>query len=217
MTEYAVKTPHGRIVSNPPLARLLFDDTRFAVVWLIVRVLLGLTWLNAASAKLGDPAWMQTGEALKAFWTNAVKVPDSGKPPITFDWYRNLIQYMLDNQWYVWFAKLVAIGEFVVGICLILGLFVGIAAFFGAFMNWNYLMAGSSSTNPILFVAALLLMFAWKTAGYYGLDRFIVPRLGATWEDEDIRLRREKAAAERTASPPKLDRGPSAQRHDARS
>src|SRR5262245_23213608 len=112
MTEHAVKTPHGRIVSNPPLARLLFDDTRFAVVWLVVRVLLGLTWINESSHKLGDPAWMQMGEALKAFWTSAVKVPESGKPPITYDWYRNLIQYMLDQQWYVWFAKLVAIGEF---------------------------------------------------------------------------------------------------------
>jgi thiosulfate dehydrogenase (quinone) large subunit len=201
MTEHIVKTPRGRIVRNPPAARLLFDDTRFAVVWLIVRVLAGLTWLDSGSKKLGDPAWMQTGEALKGFWTSAVKVPDTGKPPITFDWYRSFIQSMLDNQSYVWFAKLVALGEFLVGVCLILGLFVGIAAFLGAFMNWNYLMAGSTSLNPILFVAALLLMFAWKTAGYYGLDRVVVPRLGATWEDEDLKLRRKRAAAESASTP----------------
>ena len=145
---------------------MLFDDTRFAIVWLVVRVLVGLYWLLEALRKFGDPAWMQSGEALKGFWTNAVKIPETGRPPIAFDWYRDFIQYMLDNQWYVWFAKLVAVGEFLVGVFLIIGLFVGIAAFFGAFMNWNYVMAGSASTNPILLVGALLLMFAWKTAGY---------------------------------------------------
>src|SRR5438477_10058085 len=165
MTEHIVKTPRGHIVANPPAARFLFDDTRFAVVWLFVRVLAGLTWLQSGAHKLGDPAWMQTGEALKGFWTSAVKVPATGNPPIAFDWYRSFIQSMLDNQAYVWFANLVAIGEFLVGVALILGLLVGVSAFIGAFMNWNYVMAGSASMNPILMVASLLLMFAWKTAG----------------------------------------------------
>lgn len=182
MAEHIVRTPRGRIVTNPPVTRFLFDDTRFAVVWLIVRVLLGLIWLDSGLEKLNDPAWMQTGEALKGFWTRAVQLPETGRPPIAFDWYRALIQNMLDAGAYVWFAKLVAVGEFLVGVSLILGLLVGISAFFGAFMNWNYLMAGSASINPVLFVAAILLMFAWKIAGYYGADRFVVPLLGATWE-----------------------------------
>jgi thiosulfate dehydrogenase [quinone] large subunit len=191
-TEHVVRTPRGRIVSNPPLARMLFDDTRFAIVWLVVRLLVGIYWLNQALTKLADPAWMETGEAVKAFWTNAVRIPESGRPPIAFDWYRDFIQTMLNNQSYIWFAKFVAIGEFLVGVALILGLFVGLAAFFGAFMNWNYIMAGSASTNPILFVGAILLMLAWKTAGYYGLDRFVVPLLGATWEDEAAKMERER-------------------------
>ena len=182
MSDHVMRTTHGNNVRNPPTARLLFDDTRFAVVWFIVRVLLGLIWVQAAIGKLTDPAWMQTGEALKGFWTNAVKSGDTGKSAIVFGWYRSFIQSMLDSGAYVWFAKLVAIGEFLIGIALILGLVVGVVAFIGAFMNWNYLMAGSDSINPLLFVAAILLMFAWKTAGYYGLDRFIVPRLGAAWE-----------------------------------
>jgi thiosulfate dehydrogenase (quinone) large subunit len=195
MNEHVVRTSRGRRVRNPPITSLLFDDTRLAPLWLVVRVLLGLTWVQSAATKLGDPAWMQTGEALKGFWANAVKIPESGRPPIAFDWYRNFIQSMLDSQAYVWFAKLVAIGEFLVGVALILGLLVGVTAFIGAFMNWNYIMAGSASTNPILFVASLLLMFAWKTAGYYGLDRFIVPRLGATWEDEAIQIERARTSS----------------------
>src|SRR5258708_40091541 len=131
MAEHSVKTPRGHVVSNRPIARLLFDDTRLAWEWLILRVLVGLTWIEAASHKLGDPAWMQTGEALKKFWANAVKVPDTGLPPITFDWYRSFIQSMLDAQSYVWFAKLVAIGDLLVVVCLVLRLFAHISAFFG--------------------------------------------------------------------------------------
>jgi thiosulfate dehydrogenase (quinone) large subunit len=183
MADEVVRTPRGRVIHDPPVIQTLFNNTRFSFIWLIVRVLLGLAWIEQATHKLGDPAWMQTGEALKAFWTNAVKVPENARPPIAFPWYRDFIQSMLDQGSYVWFGKLVAIGELLVGIALILGLFTGIAAFIGAFMNWNYVMAGSASTNPILMVASILLILAWKTAGYYGLDRYIVPRLGATWED----------------------------------
>lgn len=41
-------------------------------------------------------------------------------------------------------------------------------------MNWNYLMAGSVSTNPLLLVGAILLIVAWRVAGYYGLDRYLL-------------------------------------------
>jgi thiosulfate dehydrogenase [quinone] large subunit len=182
MTEHIVKTNRGTIVTNPPLARLLFDDTRFSVIWAVIRVLVGLSWVDASLHKLSSPAWMETGEALKGFWASAVKIPDAGRPPVTFDWYRNFLQGLLDSGSYVWFAKLVAIGEFAVGVALIIGAFVGIAAFFGAFMNWNFMMAGSASTNPLLFAAAILLMLAWKTAGHYGADRFLLPRLGTPWD-----------------------------------
>jgi thiosulfate dehydrogenase [quinone] large subunit len=73
------------------------------------------------------------------------------------------------------------VGELAVGIFLILGAFTGIAAFFGAFMNWNYIMAGTASSNPMLLVAAVALILAWKVAGYYGLDRFLLPMLGTPW------------------------------------
>ena len=85
--------------------------------------------------------------------------------------------------------QVVTIGELAVGIALVLGCFVGVAAFLGAFMNWNYIMAGSASSNGLLGMGAVLLILAWKTAGYYGLDRFILPKLGTTWENETYRRR----------------------------
>lgn len=66
-------------------------------------------------------------------------------------------------------------GEFLVGAALILGILTGIAAFFGSLMTMNYLLAGAVSTNPILFVIATWLVLAWKTAGWWGLDRWVLP------------------------------------------
>ena len=80
----------------------------------------------------------------------------------------------------VW-SWIVSFGELLVGVALILGIFTGIAAFFGGFMNVNYLLAGALSTNPFLFVFATWLVLAWKTAGWIGLDRWILPALGTPW------------------------------------
>ncbi|MGH2581280.1 MAG: hypothetical protein ACRDFQ_00095 [Anaerolineales bacterium] len=88
---------------------------------------------------------------------------------------------MLDTEAYTWFAKIVSYGELLIGVALVLGALTGIAAFFGGFMNWNFMMAGSASTNPMLFVAALGLVMAWKVAGYFGLDYFLLPAIGTPW------------------------------------
>ena len=103
-------------------------------------------------------------------------------PAITFDWYRVFLQTLLDSGSYVWFSKLIVAGEILIGIGLILGIFTGIAAFFGGFMNWNFMMAGTASANPVLFFLSILLILAWKTAGWWGLDRWILPAIGTPWQ-----------------------------------
>lgn len=176
-----LKRNQNRVITDPPFMTTLFNDARFSVLWLIARVWLGFQWINSASGKLSNPAWVETGEALKGYWANAVRIPETGRPPITFDWYRDFIQFLLDTQAYTWFAKLVAYGEFLVGVALILGAFVGVAAFFGAVMNWNFMMAGSASSNPLLFVVALGLIGAWKIAGFIGLDYVLLNWIGTPW------------------------------------
>jgi thiosulfate dehydrogenase [quinone] large subunit len=157
-----------------------------AWVWLVLRVWLGYKWIDAAIHKIDNPAWVQTGEALKGFWTGAVAIPEGGRPAISFDWYRGFIQFLLDAEAYTWFATLVAYGELLIGIALVLGIFTGIAAFFGATRNWNFMMAGSASTNPMLFIIAVGLILAWKIAGYIGLDRFVLPYLGTPWRGKPL-------------------------------
>jgi thiosulfate dehydrogenase (quinone) large subunit len=182
----AKTTVRGRIVQDPPFAMAFFGSTAFSWLWLALRVWLGYKWIDAALHKVTDAAWVQTGLALKGFWERAVMIPDKGRPPISFDWYRDFLTYLLNIEAYTWFGKLVAYGELLIGVALILGAFVGIAAFFGAFMNWNFLMAGTASTNPVLFVIAILLVLAWKVAGYIGLDYYLLPFLGTPWRSERV-------------------------------
>ncbi len=183
------------MMTDPPFAISLFGSTRWAWLWLVMRLYIGYTWLTSGLEKVGNPAWMQTGQALRGFWENAVRIPEApARAPIAFDWYRSFIQGLLDSQSYVWFAKLIPIAEVVIGIALILGAFAGIAAFAGAFMNWNFMMAGTASINPLMFVITILLILAWKTAGWWGLDRFLLPTIGTPWRPGRIFERGEKAS-----------------------
>jgi thiosulfate dehydrogenase [quinone] large subunit len=156
---------------------MLFGTTRVAWLFLIIRLYVGYSWFEAGWEKLSGGTWV-SGQGLQGFWAKAVAPPSS---PIAEGWYRVFIQFMLNHGWYTWFASLVMVGELLVGVALILGILTGFAAAFGAFMNWNYIMAGAASTNAWLGLLALLLILGWKVAGWYGVDRWLLPRLGTPW------------------------------------
>ncbi len=69
----------GEMVQDPPLVQKLMSDPRAGWVWVLPRLWLGWQWFEAAQHKLGNPAWVQTGEALKGFWLSAVKIPETGE------------------------------------------------------------------------------------------------------------------------------------------
>jgi thiosulfate dehydrogenase [quinone] large subunit len=172
----------GYHLADPPIARALFSSTSAAWFWLLVRLYVGYEWLEAGLHKVVDPRWMGDGSALLGYWTNAVKVPAApAKAAITYDWFRSFLQVLIDSGSHPLFAKLIVYGEIAVGLGLIVGAFVGVAAFFGALMNMNFMLAGSASTNPVLFFLAVGLMLGWKVAGYYGLDRVLLPLVGTPW------------------------------------
>lgn len=170
-------------LTDPPLVTALFNSVYMSWLWLVIRLYLGYTWITSGWGKVSNPAWIQTGEALKGFWERAIIIPEApARPAIAFNWYRSFITAMLESGSYPWFAKLVAIGELVIGIALVLGLFTWLFASLGGFMNWNFMMAGSASVNPVMLVLSILLILAWKTAGWWGLDRWLLPLLGTPWQ-----------------------------------
>ena len=170
-------------VEGPAFTRYLFSNTRAGLFWLPVRLFLGFAWIEASLHKISDggKGWLDGGAALQGYWTNAVSIPEKGRPPISFEWYRDFINLLLNNDAQTWFAPLIAFGELAVGIALVFGVLTGAAAFFGALMNMSFLLAGSASTNPVLFTFAIGLMLAWRVAGYYGVDRYLLPMLGTPW------------------------------------
>ena len=104
---------------------------------------------------------------------------------ITFDWYRSFIQFLVDTNSAGWFSYIIVFGELAVGLGLILGMFTGLAATGGLLMNMAFLLAGTTSTNPILAIMGVLLILAWKNAGYIGLDRWLLPLLGTPWRQAE--------------------------------
>jgi thiosulfate dehydrogenase [quinone] large subunit len=169
-------------VNDPPLAQWLFNDTRSAPLWLALRLWIGLDWFYAGFEKATGGGWLDSGgKSLLGFWKGALAVSPSGKPAITYTWYRDFLQGLVDSQSYSWFAWLIVFGEMAVGLGLIFGCLTAIAAFFGTLMNFSFMLAGSSSSNPVLFGMTIFIILAWKTAGWWGLDRFILPALGTPW------------------------------------
>lgn len=183
-------------IPEPPLARFLFADTRMAAVWLIIRLYIGYEWLAAGWDKLFGRSidfiggtfgqvsspWVFTGHdgaAIKGFVAGAL-AQASGPHPAVQGWYAAFLRgAVLPNAGL--FAYLITFGEVLVGVALLIGALTGVAAFFGVFMNLNYLLAGTVSINPVLGFLGLFIILAWRVAGYYGADRYLLPLLGTPW------------------------------------
>lgn len=183
----ATKIGRGTVIADPPIARFLFADTRMALVWLLVRIYVGWAWLEAGWHKVQDTTatgnYIYDGAGILAFWKRIAAVPAApARPTITYDWYRGFIQWLIDVNAQGVMGKVIAFGETAVGLGLIFGAFTGIAAVSGAFMNMNFLLAGSASTNPVLLLLGISIALAWKVAGYIGLDRYLLPLLGTPWK-----------------------------------
>lgn len=170
---------------EPRISKFLFASKYMAPFWTVVRVYLGWQWLNAGWHKITDPNWVGAGAgtAVGGFLRRAVSLSQGDNPSV--------------SVWYAWIIEnvflpiaplvsyLVAFGEVLIGIALIVGFLTGLVAFLGGLMNVVFLLAGTLSTNPVMFLLATWLVLAWRVAGYYGLDRWVLPLVGAPREDFD--------------------------------
>ena len=167
--------------SDPPIARGLFQSTHAGLFWVPVRCYFGYEWLNTGFELLRDPAWMD-GSQMHDFWWDVVYGPGSvDQTSSSIVVYRTFLNGLIDAGVSALFARLVVFGEILVGAALVLGAFVGISAFFGALMNMNFMLVSSASVNPLFLLGAVGLMLSWKVAGYFGLDRWLLPSIGIQW------------------------------------
>lgn len=183
-------------VEGPRFARYLSRNTAAGTFWLPIRLFLGMAWLNAGLGKLlsDEGGWLDGGANLAAYWERAVTIPEApARPAIFYDWYRDFISVLLSGGHEGWFAYVIVFGEIAVGMALIAGALTGIAAFFGLFMNTSFLLAGSVSAGPVMVAMSVAVILGWRVAGYYGVDRYLLPLLGTPWQRRVVIARTEIA------------------------
>ena len=157
------------------------------ILWLVVRLWLGYEWISAGIEKVfgaGSAAWVgpKAGGAVAGFLKGAIakstlapNFDPANAHPAVQTWYAILARdVFLPNA--LLFSNMVAFGELLVGLALILGIFTHFAALMGILMNLAYLFAGTTSTNPNMLVVGMVILLAGGVAvGYYGLDFFARP------------------------------------------
>ncbi|HLG74557.1 MAG TPA: DoxX family membrane protein [Chloroflexota bacterium] len=191
---------------EPAFARFIFSDPKTAPFWLVVRLYVGWQWLEAGWGKLSgeEPGWWgaAAGKGMSGFVSGAINNAYTAKPTVLpgYAWF---LVHFVQPYTAAWSYAITA-GEILVGLGLIVGLFTGVAAFFGGLMNVDYLFAGSLGTgavNPPLFVLATALVLAWRVAGYIGLDFFALPLIGVPGRAGKLFSRRQGTIANPPPAP----------------
>jgi thiosulfate dehydrogenase (quinone) large subunit len=120
------------------------------------------------------------GDSVAGFAQRAIETAEGPHPDVAYGWYVDFLEWIEVTAHPV-MGPLVAIGEVVIGVALILGLFTGIAALLGSVLNFSFVFAGSAGVNPAMLLVSGLLILAWRNAGWYGLDRWVLPTVGTPW------------------------------------
>lgn len=105
------------------VSKLFFVSTKFAWLWLLLRIYIGWEWLQAGYNKLVSAAWGgdHAGAAVTGFLTQALQ-KTGGEHPDVASWYAWFITNVALPHATL-FSYVVTFGELLVGIGLILGVF----------------------------------------------------------------------------------------------
>jgi thiosulfate dehydrogenase [quinone] large subunit len=171
-------------IEEPRAARYVFASKAASWIWLIVRLWLGYEWINAGASKLWgaeSAGFWKTGLGVKGFALGAIAESKGPHAQVSYGWWVAILRHGVLPH-YLLVARVDALAEFIIGIALVLGAFTAIAAFFGLALNFTYVFSGAISTNPVFIILGILLVLAWRNAGWLGLDRYLLPRIGTPWQ-----------------------------------
>ncbi|MBU8877975.1 DoxX family protein [Bacillus sp. FJAT-29790] len=144
----------------------------------VIRVYLGYSWLTAGYHKVAD------GFDASGFLQGAV-AKASGDHPAVQGWWASFLEAVaIPNAGL--FSFLVAWGELLVGVGLILGCLTTAAAFFGIVMNFAFLFSGTVSTNAQMVLLTIFILVAGYNAGKIGIDRFVMPGIRKPYKRKGI-------------------------------
>ncbi len=178
-------------IEEPGFARILFASPAASWIWLAARLYLGYNWLHAGWTKITgtesgwhwaftSTSWLKTSAGLKGFAGFALTNAKGPHAAVNYGWYAAFLRWIERSGAGV-LAPVIAIGEVLIGLALIFGLFTAIAALFGAMLSMAFGLAGVAGLNPVFLFAEIMLILAWRNAGWVGLDRYVLPALGTPW------------------------------------
>jgi thiosulfate dehydrogenase (quinone) large subunit len=151
-------------------SQFLRENKISAAILTVLRLYLGYEWLTAGFHKLSSGGFDAAG-FLKGAIANPVKGPDGS---IVYATYVGFLKHVALPNAHL-FNTIIPLGEFLVGLGLILGCLTTAAAFFALVMNFSYVMAGTVSSNPLDIILGVIILAAGYNAGRIGLDRFVIP------------------------------------------
>ena len=156
-------------------ATFLRENKIAAGILTVIRLYLGYAWMTAGWGKLTGEGFNASGYLANAV-ANPVMGPD-GAP--VYSWYVNFLEsFAIPNI--ELFNFMIPLGEFLVGLGLMLGCLTTAAAFFALVMNFSFFLAGTVSHNPTDIFLSFIILFAGYNAGRYGLDHWVVPFIRKT-------------------------------------
>jgi uncharacterized membrane protein YphA (DoxX/SURF4 family) len=124
-------------IEEPKLARFLFTSPAAAPIWLVARIWLGYQWLHAGWEKISgtdggwhltmtSQSWLKSSAGLKGFAGYALANAKGPHAAVNYGWYAAFLRWITHSGGFL--APVIALGEFLIGAALILGLLTGIAA-----------------------------------------------------------------------------------------
>ena len=138
-----------------------------AVVWLAMRVWLGIMWMQAGWAKIWgaeNSAFLHhNGAGVAGFATH-------GSSAYTW-WHSILTGAVVPNSGAI--GIIVAFGELIIGVALVAGFFTRIAALASLGLLFTYVMSGTASVCAFYALFAIVILMTWQTSSWIGVDGVI--------------------------------------------
>ena len=141
------------------------DILKNSAFLLPLRLFIGLGWIRAGTEKIISEQWL-SGEILSNYFIVQLS---NGSIHISF--YTQCIeQLFIPNVQPL--SLIIVIGQLLVGVSILFGLFCNIGLLGGLFMNLNFILAGS--INPSAFYMIIQsVLFTANTGAIVGLDKII--------------------------------------------
>jgi thiosulfate dehydrogenase [quinone] large subunit len=150
------------------VVKWLRENKIASAILALFRLYVGYEFLHAGFEKLTGGGFDASG-----FLHGAI-AGATGDHPAVQNWWASFLEgFALPNVGL--FNVLVPLGEFLVGLALILGIFTTFAGVMGMTMNFAFLFSGTVSTNAQMVLLAIFIVVAGANAGRYGLDRWVLP------------------------------------------